>query len=359
MPKLFEPLTIKSVTFKNRIVVSPMCQYSSVDGFANNWHLVHLGSRAVGGAGLVIQEATAVSPEGRITPADLGIWKDEHISLLKNISAFIHEQGSLFGIQLAHAGRKASHDLPWKGGKILSVVDGWQNVAPSAIPFAEGTTPPHALTRHQITQVISDFKQAAVRAVAVGYDVIEIHAAHGYLIHEFLTPLANQRTDEYGGSFENRIRLLVEIVDAVNEVWPARQPMFVRISASDWAEGGWSVDDSVKLANVLKEHNVDLIDTSSGGAVRHQKIAIEPGYQVPFSERIKNETGILTGAVGMIDNPDQAEEILTSQKADLILMAREFLRNPYFPLSAAKHFGEDITWPVQYERAKVPILQKA
>lgn len=353
MSKLFEPLIIKSITLKNRIVVSPMCQYSSEDGFANDWHLVHLGSRAVGGAALIIQEATAVSPEGRITPDDLGIWKDEHVTRLKNIASFVHAQGSLMGIQLAHAGRKASHAVPWQGGKLLPMNEGgWQNVAPSSIPFAEGTMEPHALTKEEINKLVDDFKQAALRAVKVGYDVIEIHAAHGYLIHEFLSPLTNLRTDNYGGSFENRSRFLLQIVAAVKEAWPESKPLFVRISASDWAEGGWSIDDSVKLAIALKEAGVDLIDTSSGGAVRHQKISIGPGYQVLFSERIRKEAKILTGAVGMIDNSKQAEEILTLGNADLILMAREFLRDPYFPLHAAKQLGDEITWPVQYERAK-------
>jgi len=353
MSKLFESLSIKSVTFKNRMVVSPMCQYSSIDGFANDWHLVHLGSRAVGGAALVIQEATAVSPEGRITPDDLGIWKDEHIANLKNISSFVHEQGSLFGIQLAHAGRKASHSSPWKGAKLLAANEGgWQNIAPSAIPFAEGTLAPHELTPGEINQIVEDFKLATRRAKEVGYDVVEIHAAHGYLIHEFLSPLSNQRTDNYGGNFDNRIRLLLQIIDSVKKVWPENKPLFVRISASDWADGGWSIDESVMLAKVLKEKGVDVIDCSSGGAVRHQKIPLVPGYQVPFAERIKKEAGILTAAVGLIDNAEQAEEILTSGKADLILMAREFLRDPYFPLHAAKQLGENIPWPKQYERAK-------
>jgi 2,4-dienoyl-CoA reductase-like NADH-dependent reductase (Old Yellow Enzyme family) len=353
MSKLFSPLTIKSITFKNRLVVSPMCQYSADDGFANDWHLVHLGSRAVGGAGLIIQEATAVSPEGRISPGDLGLWKDEHISELKKIGSFIHQQGSLFGVQLAHAGRKASHALPWKGGKLLSKEEGgWQNVAPSSIPYAEGTTAPHALTQSDINKVIDDFKQAAVRAVKVSYDVIEIHAAHGYLFHEFLSPLTNHRTDNYGGSFENRSRLLLQVIESVKQVWPQDKPLFVRISASDWVEGGWSIDESVKLSSILKEKGIDLIDCSSGGLVTHQKISVGPGYQTPFAERIKKEANILTGAVGLIDNADQAEEILTSGKADLILMAREFLRDPYFPLHAAKKLGEAINWPVQYERAK-------
>ncbi len=354
MSLLFSPLTIKSVTFKNRIVVSPMCQYSSIDGFANDWHLVHLGSRAVGGAGLIMQEATAVSPEGRISPDDMGIWLDDHIGNLKNISTFIHSQGSLFGIQLAHAGRKASHSSPWKGGgKLLSTQEGgWHNVAPSPVPFAEGTQPPHQLTLDEIKKVIDDFKKATTRAVKAGYDVLEIHAAHGYLVNEFLSPLTNHRTDQYGGSFENRARLLLEIIDSVKQVWPNDKPLFVRISASDWAEGGWSIDDSVKLAKLLREKGVDVIDTSSGGVVRDQKISLGKGYQVPFAERIRKEANILTGAVGLINDAEQAEEILTSGKADLILMAREFLRNPYFPLHAAKTLGENLKWPTQYERAK-------
>ena len=353
MSMLFELLTIKSVTFKNRLVVSPMCQYSSEDGFANDWHLVHLGSRAVGGAALIIQEATAVSPEGRITPDDLGIWKDDHIARLKNIASFVHAQGSLMGIQLAHAGRKASHAIPWKGGKLLLASEGgWQNVAPSAIPFAEGTAAPRALTQDDINKIIDAFKQAAIRAVKVGYDVIEIHSAHGYLIHEFLSPLTNQRNDDYGGSFENRTRFLLEVIKSVKEAWPESKPLFVRISASDWTDGGWTIDDSIKLGTLLKQNGVDLIDCSSGGLVPHQKISIGPGYQVSFAESIKNEAKILTAAVGLIDNAKQAEEILTSGKADLILMAREFLRDPYFPLRAAKQFEKEIIWPVQYERAK-------
>ncbi len=339
--------------FKNRIVVSPMCQYSAQDGYANDWHLVHLGSRAVGGAGLIIQEATAVSPEGRITADDLGLWKDEQIDKLKSIVSFVHNQGSMIGIQLAHAGRKASHVSPWKGGKQLTVQDGgWQAVAPSAIPFLEGTQTPAALSLDGIKKVADDFKNAAERSVEVGYDVLEIHAAHGYLLHEFLSPLTNQRNDLYGGSFENRIRLLLEILNGIRTMWPEHKPLFVRISASDWAEGGWNIDESIKLAKILKQEGVDLIDCSSGGAVAHQKITLGAGYQVPFAERIKKEVGILTGAVGLITTADQAEEILVSEKADLILIARESLRNPYFPLQAAAQQAGDITWPNQYLRAK-------
>lgn len=354
MSALFSPLTIKSVTFKNRITVSPMCQYSSADGFANDWHLVHLGSRAVGGAALIMQEATAVSPEGRISPGDMGIYKDEHIAKLQTITAFIHTQGAVAGIQLAHAGRKASHNIPWKGDRQIpsDAQEGWQTVAPSAIPFAPGTESPEALDRAGIQKVIYDYKAAAVRAVQAGYKVVEIHAAHGYLIHEFLSPLSNQRTDAYGGSFENRIRLLLEIVEAVKTVWPDTLPLFVRISATDWAEGGWDGDASVQLAAVLKNHGVDLIDCSTGGVVPGVKIPVGPGYQVPFAEKIRKETGILTSAVGMITSAQQAEEILQNGQADLIFLARQALRDPYFPLHAAKELGVDVEWPVQYTRAK-------
>ncbi len=354
MSKLLAPFTIKSVTLRNRIVISPMCQYSSSDGFANDWHLVHLGSRAVGGAGLIIQEATAISPEGRITPADLGIWKDEHLVKLKNIAAFVHAQGSKMGIQLAHAGRKASHDIPWRGGKQLRIDDqeAWQTVAPSAIPFQEGTHAPTALTNEGIRKVVDDFRNATLRAVEVGYDVLEIHSAHGYLLHEFLSPLSNKRNDLYGGIFENRIRFLMEVISGVKECWPEDKPLFVRISATDWAEEGWNIDESVMLSKILKQHGVDVIDCSSGGLVPHQKIVLGPGYQVPFAERIKKEAGIFTGAVGLITNTEQAEEILNSEKADLILMARESLRNPYFPMKAAKELGEDFLWPNQYLRAR-------
>lgn len=354
MSALFSPLTIKSVTFKNRITVSPMCQYSSADGFANDWHLVHLGSRAVGGAALIMQEATAVSPEGRISPGDMGIYKDEHIAKLQTITAFIHTQGAVAGIQLAHAGRKASHNIPWKGDRQIpsDAQEGWQTVAPSAIPFAPGTESPEALDRAGIQKVIYDYKAAAVRAVQAGYKVVEIHAAHGYLIHEFLSPLSNQRTDAYGGSFENRIRLLLEIVEAVKTVWPDTLPLFVRISATDWAEGGWDGDASVQLAAVLKNRGVDLIDCSTGGVVPGVKIPVGPGYQVPFAEKIRKETGILTSAVGMITSAQQAEEILQNGQADLIFLARQALRDPYFPLHAAKELGVDVEWPVQYTRAK-------
>ncbi len=351
---LFTPLQIKDITFKNRIAVSPMCQYSSVDGFANDWHLVHLGSRAVGGAGLIISEAAAVSPGGRITPDDLGIWKDEHIDYLKRITTFIEQQGSVAGIQLAHAGRKASNSSPWKGGKPLSIEQGaWPTESASAVPFKPEDPSPIALDKSGIDKIKADFKSAAERSFKAGFKVIEIHAAHGYLLHQFYSPLSNQRTDEYGGSFENRIRLLLEVLDSVKDVWPANMPLFVRISATDWIEDGWTIEDSISLAKILKEKDVDLIDCSSGGNVGHVKIPVEPGYQVSFAEGIKKETGILTGAVGLITTPEQCEEILTTGKADMIFIAREFLRDPYFPVHAAKVLDVDVEWPVQYVRAKI------
>lgn len=354
MAELFKPLKIKSIELKNRIVISPMCEYSSEDGFANDWHFVHLGSRAVGGAGLIISEAAAVSPEGRITPDDLGIWKDEHIDELKKIVGFIHDHGSVAGIQLAHAGRKASHQSPWKGSELIesNQSEGWKTVAPSAIPYKEGTEAPIALDEAGIAKVIKDFKEATRRSIEVGFKVVELHAAHGYLLHQFLSPLSNQRTDQYGGSFENRIRFLLEVTDAVQEIWPADLPLFVRISATDWAEGGWTAAESVKLSAILKDKGVDLIDCSTAGLVSWQKIPAGPGFQVPFAEQIKKETGILTGAVGLLTEADQMEEIVASGKADLILIARESLRDPYFPLHAAQQLGVDLKWPDQYDRAK-------
>jgi len=353
MSQLFSPLSIKSVTLKNRIVVSPMCQYSCIDGFATDWHLVHLGSRAIGGAALIIQEASAVSAAGRITHADLGIWKDEHLDKLTSIVSFIHHHGAVAGIQLAHAGRKASCEVPWKGGhQIQSGEHAWQTVAPSAIPFHENDIIPHALIKTEIDGLITDFKNAAVRAIKAGYQLIEIHAAHGYLINEFLSPLTNARTDEYGGSFENRIRFLLEVIAAIQSVWPADLPLFVRLSATDWAEGGWTIDDSVKVSFILKEKGIDLVDASSGGTVSTVKIPAGPGYQVAFAETIKKQTGILTGAVGIITTTQQAEEILQQQQADLIIMARQLLRDPYFALHAAKELNEEVQWPDQYLRAK-------
>ena len=353
MSILLSELTIKSVTFRNRIVVSPMCQYSSTDGFLNDWHLVHLGSRAVGGAALVIQEATAVSPEGRISYGDAGIWKDEHVSFLKKITSFIHENGSIAGIQLAHAGRKASTEKPWVSDQqIPSGENSWLPVAPSALPFRPTDREPLALDTAGIQQVISDFREATKRSLEAGYKVIEIHAAHGYLINQFLSPTSNKRTDEYGGSFENRIRLLLEIIAAVQETWPQDLPLFVRISATEWVDGGWDIEDSVKLAIILKEKGVDLIDSSSGGNSLQQKIPIGLGYQVPLSDEIRNRSGIKTGAVGLITSAAQAEEILQQGKGDLVFFAREHLRDPYFALHAAFELDDQITWPVQYERAK-------
>ncbi|MCC9017914.1 MULTISPECIES: NADH:flavin oxidoreductase/NADH oxidase [Flavobacterium] len=352
---LFAPLTIKKITLKNRIVISPMCQYSATDGFANDWHLVHLGSRASGGVGLIIQEATAVSPEARISPSDLGLWKDEHIEKLKTINEFILSQKAIPGIQLAHAGRKASVSIPWEGNKKLNIGQGgWQTVSASAIPYHDDEPfLPEALDKNGIQKVISDFKAATKRAVKAGFQVMEIHGAHGYLLHQFLSPLTNVRNDEYGGSFENRIRLTLEIVEAVQSEWPSDLPLFVRISATDWAEGGWNPEESVQLSILLKEKGVDLIDTSSGGLVSHQQIPLQPNYQVPFAAKIKKEASILTGAVGLITEAKQAEEILKNGQADVILFARESLRNPNLPLDFAKELNDDIQWPKQYERAKL------
>ena len=350
---LFDPLKIRSIQFKNRIAISPMCQYSSIDGFANDWHLVHLGSRASGGAALVIQEATAISPRGRISPDDMGLWKDEQIIPLQRITDFIKKQGSVPGIQLAHAGRKASVLSPWKSGKVLdSSEGGWTAQAPSAIPFRESEPIPEAMSQSDIFQLREDYHSAAKRALAAGFEVIEIHGAHGYLINSFLSPLSNQRTDEYGGSFENRIRLLKEIVIDLRGIWPDKLPLFVRISSTDYAEGGWDLSASIQLSFILKSLGVDLIDASSGGLVPNIKIPLSPGYQVPFSEAIRKETGILTAAVGLITKAGQANEIIQSGKADMILIARESLRNPNFPLTAAKELGIDLDWPLQYLRAK-------
>jgi 2,4-dienoyl-CoA reductase-like NADH-dependent reductase (Old Yellow Enzyme family) len=354
MSKLFSPLIIKDITFRNRIAISPMCQYSATDGFANDWHLVHLGSRAIGGASLIIQEATAVSPEGRISPGDLGLYKDEHIEKLQNITSFIHQHGAVAGIQLAHAGRKASCAIPWKGVRQLKENEGgWATVAPTAEAFNSEDDAPKELSLEGIKKVITDFKIAAQRSLQAGYKLVEIHAAHGYLIHQFLSPLSNHRTDNFGGSFENRIRLLLEIVKAIQTVWPENLPLFVRISATDWAEGGWNIEEAVKLSAILKQNGVDLIDCSSGGLVPYQKIQLGPGYQVAFADQIKREASILTGAVGLITEAHQAEEILAKGQADMILIARASLRDPHFALHAAQVLGDDIEWPVQYKRAKL------
>lgn len=351
--QLFSPLRIGIVTLANRIVVSPMCEYSSVDGFASDWHLVHLGSRAVGGAGLVFTEATAVSAEGRISPQDLGLWKDEHIAPLQRITSFLHAQGAHAGIQLAHAGRKASTYVPWQGeGAVAQEAGGWDEVvAPSAIPFSPSYPQPQEIDHAGIARVRQAFREAAVRADRAGFDVIEIHAAHGYLLQEFLSPLSNRRGDEYGGSLENRARLLLEVADAIREVWPRERPLFVRISATDWTEGGFDLEQSLRLAALLRKHAIDLIDVSSGGNVAGAAIPAGPGYQTKFAEAIRAQTGILTGAVGMITDPAQADHVIRTGQADLVFIAREFLRDPYWPLHAAAALGETASWPVQYLRA--------
>lgn len=353
-PHLFSPFRIRDVTLRNRIAVSPMCEYSSEDGFASDWHLVHLGSRAVGGAALVITEATAVTPEGRISPKDLGIWKDEHVEVLARCVAFIKSQGAVAGVQLAHAGRKASTDVPWRGGKFLMPeAGGWLPIfAPSAIPYYEGNPEPVALDKAGIDSVRRAFVHGARRSLAAGFEVIELHSAHGYLIHEFLSPLSNHRTDEYGGSFENRTRLIREIIADVREVWPERLPLLVRISATDWAEGGWDIDQSVELARIIGPMGVDLIDCSSGALLAGAKIPIGPLYQTQFAERIRKDSGVATGAVGMITTAKEAEGIIAGGRADIVLLAREMLRDPYFALHAAKELGGDVRWPDQYLRAK-------
>jgi len=349
---LFDELKIREVTLRNRIVVSPMCQYSCTDGFASDWHLVHLGSRAVGGAAAVIAEATAVLPEGRISPADLGIWKDAHIAPLARIAAFVREQGAAPGIQLAHAGRKASVRRPWEGGNgVPDSEGGWTPVAPSAIAFDERYRAPVELDEKGIRAIVEAFAQAARRALEAGFQIVEIHGAHGYLIHEFLSPLTNRRKDGYGGPFENRTRLAREVVQAVRQVWPVELPLFVRISATDWVEGGWDAEQSVELAKQLAPLGVDLLDCSSGGTVPGAKIPMGPGYQVPFAEKIRREARVMTGAVGMITGAAQADAIVSEGKADLVLLAREFLRQPYWPMHAARELGREIAWPSQYLRA--------
>jgi 2,4-dienoyl-CoA reductase-like NADH-dependent reductase (Old Yellow Enzyme family) len=350
---LFTPLNIRAVTFRNRIGVSPMCQYSSRDGFADDWHFVHLGSRAIGGAGLVIAEATAVTPEGRISPQDLGIWKDEHIDGLARCARFIESHGAVAGIQLAHAGRKASTRPPWKGrGYIEEDEGGWRPIlAPSAVPFSDDAPVPEALTGDGIRRIVDAFRDGAHRAREAGFRVVEIHAAHGYLLHEFLSPLSNHRTDEYGGSFENRIRIVLDVTEAVRKVWPEDFPLFVRISATDWADDGWDVEQSVRLARALKPLGVDLIDCSSGGLVSGVQIPVAPGYQVGFAERIRRESEIATAAVGLITDARHAENIVRNEQADLVLLARQLLRDPYWPLRAARELDTRIDWPVQYLRA--------
>lgn len=355
MPSLFDPLPLRGLELPHRILVSPMCQYSCVDGFATNWHLVHLGSRAVGRAAVVFAEATAVTADGRISPQDLGIWSDAHIEALARVFAFIERQGSVPGIQLAHAGRKASTAEPWNGGKPLSPPQGgWTPIfAPSALPFNDGYQTPHSLSHSEIQQIVAAFADAARRAAESGARIIELHAAHGYLLHSFLSPLSNQRQDQYGGNFENRIRIVCQVVATIRRIWPEHLPLFMRISATDWADGGWTVEDSISLVRRLKAMGVDLVDCSSGGNVPGAKIPVGPGYQVAFAEQIRRETGVLTGAVGMITQAAQADQIIRCGQADVVFLARQFLRDPYWPLIAARELGHEIRWPVQYERAKL------
>ena len=355
MPHLFEPLALRGLTLANRIVVSPMCQYSSVDGFANDWHFVHLGGRAVGGAALVFTEATAVTADGRISPDDLGIWKDDHVESLRRIVGFVRAAGAAAGMQLAHSGRKGSTKRPWFGqGRIDPAEGGWQPVGPTEEPFADTYPVPHALTLAEVADIVTAYKQAARRALDAGFDVVEVHAAHGYLIHEFLSPLSNHRTDAYGGSLDNRLRLCLNIVDAVRSVWPDDQPVFVRISSTDWTTGGWDIDEAVELCRRLKDRGVDLVDCSSGGNVATATVPIGPGYQVPFAERIRREAGVATGAVGLITTPAQADDIVRGGRADCVFLARELLRDPYWPLRAARELGHLAPWPAQYLRAAPP-----
>lgn len=352
---LFEPLRLRDVTLRNRIGVSPMCQYSSPeDGRATDWHLVHLGARAVGGAGLVMTEAAAVLPEGRISPFDLGLWDDAHVEALAPVLRFVRAQGAVAAVQLAHAGRKAAVRRPWDGGAPLAPDDplAWRPVGPGARPFADGHQAPEPLDEAGLSRVIDAFRAAAARALAAGAEVVEVHAAHGYLLHEFLTPLVNDRADAWGGSFENRTRLLREVVSAVREVWPERLPLFVRVSATDWVDGGWSVDDTVALARALRDLGVDLVDCSSGGAVPGVQVPAGPGYQTGFAERVRREAGVATAAVGLITSPEQADHVVRTGQADLVLLARELLRDPHWPLRAARRLGHQVAWPPQYERAR-------
>ncbi|GCE28556.1 oxidoreductase [Dictyobacter alpinus] len=351
---LFTPYKLRGLTFRNRIVVSPMCQYSSHDGFANDWHLVHLGQFAIGGAALVLAEATAIEARGRITPQDLGIYKDEHIPMLARIVTFIREQGAIAGMQLSHAGRKASTYRPWSGhGKIPAQHGGWQTVAPSAEAFSDTYPVPAALTHRGIAEIVQNFRRGAERALSAGFQVLEIHAAHGYLLHEFLSPLSNKREDEYGGSLQNRLRFLLEVCDAVRKAMPENLPLLVRISATDWAEGGLTGEDAVEIASALSKHGVDLIDTSTGGNVPNPIIPVGPGYQVPFAEDIRHKAHIPTGVVGLIIHASQANKILEDKQADMIFLARELLRDPHWPLQAARKLHYDITWPDQYLRARL------
>ncbi len=350
MSRLFSPLTLRDVTFRNRVWVSPMCEYSTTGGVPDDWHLVHLGSRAVGGAGLVLTEAAAISPEGRISPQDAGIWDDAQVRAWQRITTFVRQQGAVVGIQLAHAGRKASTHRPWdaESGTVPAAGGGWPTVAPSPIAFGRYAEPVE-LDAAGIANVRADFVAAAQRSQQAGFQVIELHAAHGYLLHQFLSPLSNTRSDSYGGSFDNRLRLLLEVVGDVRAVWAG--PLLVRISATDWTDGGWTLEESVRLAPLLAEGGVDLVDVSSGGLHHTQQIAVEPGYQVPFANAVR-KSGIATGAVGLITEPKQAEEVLAAEQADVVLLARELLRDPYWPLRAAHELGDDVAWPAQYERAR-------
>jgi 2,4-dienoyl-CoA reductase-like NADH-dependent reductase (Old Yellow Enzyme family) len=349
---LFDPLTLRGVTLRNRVAVSPMCQYSAVDGLVNDWHLVHLGARAAGGAGLVIVEATAVEPPGRITPGCTGLWSDQHVPGLKRIVDFMRSQGAASGIQIGHAGRKASCAVPWRGGLQLGLGEGgWETDAPSAVAFLENERAPHALTLEEIEGLRESFAAAARRAEAAGFDVLEIHGAHGYLIGEFLSPLSNMRSDAYGGAFENRVRLALEVTDAVRAAWPERKPLFFRISATDWVEGGWTIDDTVRLAAELKRRGVDVMDCSSGGLMPQARIPAGPMFQVKFAEQVKRDSGLATAAVGMITEPEQADSIVASGKADLVLLARQMIRDPYWPIRAAKKLGAECRVPEQYLRA--------
>jgi 2,4-dienoyl-CoA reductase-like NADH-dependent reductase (Old Yellow Enzyme family) len=350
--KLLSPMGIREVEFRNRIFVSPMCEYSAVDGHPQPWHMVHLGSRAVGGAGLVMTEATGVEARGRISPSDTGIYHDSHVASWRPIAEFIRKQGAVAGMQLAHAGRKGSTAVPWAGGKAVPrEVGGWEPVAPSALAFEPEYPMPRALTLKEIPEVVTAFGRAAERALEAGFEVAEIHGAHGYLIHQFLSPLSNARTDEYGGSLENRLRFALEVAKEVRKVWPERLPLFFRVSATDWKEGGWDLDQTIELSKKLKPLGVDLMDVSSGGAVPGVKIPVGPGYQVPFAEAIRKQAEIATGAVGMITEPEQAEKIIEAGQADAVFLAREFLRDPYWPRRAAKALGATMKPPVQYERA--------
>lgn len=352
MAHLFDPFTLRGLTLRNRIMVSPMCQYSANDGFTNDWHFVHYGSRAVGGSALVCMEATAVEAIGRISPWDVGIWDDAHVEGLARIVQFMKAHGAATGIQLAHAGRKASTDKPWTGGKPLDRDHGgWESVAPSALPFSPSFPAPRALSTEEVVGVVDSFRAGARRALDAGFETVELHAAHGYLLHQFLSPLSNQRTDRYGGSFENRIRLVLEVAAATREVWPERLPVLIRISTTDWTEGGWDVDQSVELCRRLKEVGIDLVDCSSGGNVPRAQIPVGPGYQVPAAARVRNEAGIPVAAVGMITEAEQADAIIREGKADLVALARQELRDPYFPLRAAKTLGIEARWPQQYQRA--------